>query len=197
MVARKTSIANPTQDVQPIEEIPQVVSLPAFAQPIAGTYTLGLDIGYGVVKAVAPNTEPLLFPSVWGHARKIDFGVQKIKKDYPNDQLTDDDGSWFIGTLAQSQLTPAEQLALRGRTANETEVGNVARVRLAKAAIAKLIKGKSSEVVHIRIATGLPVDHMSGSEKLKSALIGQHHIKTESTDFVANVFEVMVMPQPY
>ena len=51
--------------------------------------------------------------------------------------------------------------------------------------------------MHIRIATGLPTDHMRDAAELKAALLGQHLIKTDTADLIANVTEVMVMPQPY
>ena len=76
-------------------------------------------------------------------------------------------------------------------------MGNIFRARLAKAALGKLLTGKRDEsAVHVRLATGLPVDHMADAPDLKVALIGQHRIRTDSADFIANITEVMVMPQP-
>lgn len=159
--------------------------------------TIGLDIGYGVTKAIT-DTQAVVFPSVWGAARELKFQQADIAAKYPGDQLSDDDGDWYVGDLALSQLRAGEQIKLRGRTADESALGNVARARLAKVAIGKLFKGRhGGDVVHIRIATGLPVDHMRGAADLKAALVGQHHIKTDQTDIVANITEVMVMPQPY
>ena len=162
-----------------------------------GQLTIGLDIGYGVVKAVTRD-QVITFPSICGHAREIKFRAEEIANRYPGDQLTDDTGSWFIGDLAASQLPPGEQLRLRGRTANEDRIGNVFRVRLAKAAIGKLLAGRTNgEAVHIKISTGLPTDHMRDQAALKAALVGQHPICTDAANFVANVTEVHVMPQPY
>lgn len=160
---------------------------------------VGLDIGFGVVKLIVGGLDPILLPSVAGHAREIKFRPEDMAKRYPGDQLTDQDGDWFIGNLAQSQLPPGELLRLRGRTADKDTQGNAFRVRLAKAALGKAFgtRCKPGDVLHIRIATGLPVDHMRGAAGLKQALIGQHAIKTDGADFVANITEVMVMPQPY
>lgn len=159
--------------------------------------TIGLDIGYGVVKAVTDSTV-VAFPSVCGHAREIKFRAEELAAQYPGDQIADDEGSWFVGELALSQLPTGELLRLRGRTANEATIGNVFRLRLAKVAIGKVLSGiRNSEAVHIRIATGLPVDHMRDASDLKAALIGQHLIRTDVSDVVANIAEVMVMPQPY
>jgi hypothetical protein len=103
-----------------------------------------------------------------------------------------------VGELALGQLPPGELLRLRGRTVDEVHIGNVFRVRLAKVAFGKLLAGiQHGEAVHIRVSTGLPVDHMPDAGELKTALIGQHLIKTDSAEFVANISEMMVMPQPY
>ncbi len=163
----------------------------------AGVITVGLDIGYGVVKVVT-NEGALAFPSVMGHAREIKFQQETIQQKYPGDQISDDEGTWFVGELALAQLPPGELLRLRGRTANEKTMGNTFRQRLAKVAIGKLVQGVwGRDVVHLRISTGLPVDHMRDAAELKEALLGQHLIKTDSCEVIANVTEVIVMPQPY
>ena len=159
--------------------------------------TVGLDIGYGVVKVVTDDVS-FGFPSVMGHAREIKFQQEAIQQKYPGDQITDDDGQWFVGDLALAQLPPGELLRLRGRTANEKTMGNAFRLRLAKTAIGKLVQGVwGRDVVHIRLSAGLPVDHMRDSQQLKDSLIGQHIIQTDSCDVIANITDVIVMPQPY
>ncbi len=161
------------------------------------TVTMGLDIGYGVVKAVTAD-QVVMFPSVMGHAREIKFQQEDIARRHPGDQMTDEDGDWFVGDLALAQLPPGELLRLRGRTANESTMGNAFRLRLAKVAIGKVMQGMwNRDIVHIRIATGLPTDHMRDAAQLKASLIGQHLIKTDTAELIANVSEVMVMPQPY
>jgi plasmid segregation protein ParM len=161
------------------------------------TVTMGLDIGYGVVKAVTAD-QVVMFPSVMGHAREIKFQQQDMARRHPGDQMTDDEGDWFVGDLALAQLPPGELLRLRGRTANESTMGNAFRLRLAKVAIGKVMQGMwNRDIVHIRIATGLPTDHMRDAAELKASLIGQHLIKTDTAELIAHVAEVMVMPQPY
>lgn len=162
-----------------------------------GVMTVGLDVGYGVTKALM-NDQVVMFPSVAGYAHEIAYHSEELTAKYPGEQLSDDDGDWFIGDLALSQLRAGEQLRLRGRTANENLLGNVFRLRMAKAALGKLLTGHGNgDALHIRIATGLPVTHMRDAADLKLALIGQHHVKTDAADFVANIADVMVMPQPY
>lgn len=161
------------------------------------TVTMGLDIGYGVVKAVTAD-QVVMFPSVMGHAREIKFQQEDMARRHPGDQMTDDEGDWFVGDLALAQLPPGEILRLRGRTANESTMGNAFRLRLAKVAIGKVMQGMwNRDIVHIRIATGLPTDHMRDAAELKASLIGQHLIKTDTAELIAHVSEVMVMPQPY
>jgi plasmid segregation protein ParM len=158
--------------------------------------TIGLDVGYGMVKAITPEAV-ITFPSVCGHARALRFQAEAIAARHPGDQVTDSEGAWFVGDLAQTQLPPGELLRLRGRTADETAIGNAFRVRLAKAAFGKLLPGlKGGDVAHIRLCTGLPVDHLPDAPGLKAAFLGQHRVKTDTADFVAHVIEVMVMPQP-
>jgi plasmid segregation protein ParM len=162
-----------------------------------GVLTVGLDIGYGVVK-VATDENSFGFPSVMGHAREIKFQQETIQQKYPGDQITDDEGEWFVGDLALAQLPPGELLRLRGRTANEKRMGNAFRLRLAKVAIGKLVQGVwGRDVVHLRLSSGLPVDHMRDANELKEALLGQHLIQTDVCEVIANVTEVRVMPQPY
>ncbi|MDX2136487.1 MAG: ParM/StbA family protein [Chloroflexota bacterium] len=161
------------------------------------TVTMGLDIGYGVVKAVTAD-QVVMFPSVMGHAREIKFQQEDMARRHPGDQMTDDEGDWFVGDLALAQLPPGELLRLRGRTANESTMGNAFRLRLAKVAIGKVMQGMwNRDIVHIRIATGLPTDHMRDAAELKASIIGQHLIKTDTAELIAHVSEVMVMPQPY
>ena len=162
-----------------------------------GVISIGLDIGYGMVK-VATDETAFAFPSVMGHAREIKFQQDAIQQKYPGDQLRDDEGTWFVGDLALAQLPPGELLRLRGRTANEKRMGNAFRQRLAKVAIGKLVPGVwGRDVIHLRLSTGLPVDHMRDADELKEALLGQHLIQTDACELIANVTEVIVMPQPY
>lgn len=158
---------------------------------------IGLDIGYGATKVIMGN-ESIIFPSVAGHAREIKFRADELAIKYPGEQITDEDGDWFVGDLAMSQLRPGDLLRLRGRTADEQSLGNAFRLRMMKAALGKLFPGlRNGEALHLVISTGLPVDHMRDAAEFKTALIGIHRIQTDQTDFVAHVTDAIVMPQPY
>lgn len=159
--------------------------------------TVGLDIGYGVVKAV--NREgALTFPSVWARAVDTRFQSAATSEKYPGDDMTDDGGDWWIGDKAQKHAPGDTLRYLRGRTADESSIGHVDRLRLLKTALGKLYPQRlNGDVLHFRIASGLPVEHMRGANDLKAALIGQHRIQTDSAEFVANIGQAFVMPQPY
>lgn len=166
--------------------------------------TVGLDIGYGATKLVTPGLSPILFPSVWGLAsfpsKKDRTQILGGNESNPSELLTIDGQDWLIGGFAQRQLNAGQLLSLRGRSGSGDVYGNDARLKLFKAAIGKvgaLLKLTQGEVLHISLATGLPVSHMDGAEALEATLKGQHHIETAAADFVANVADLYVMPQPY
>lgn len=162
------------------------------------TVTTGVDIGYGMVKAIFDELNPVLFPSVWGYSRELKFQSDETAAKYPGDQIADEEGDWFVGNLALSQIPARQQFKLRGRTADETALGNVARLRLLKVALGKMFPNqRNGDVIHFEIATGLPVDHMRGADGMKEAFTGLHPIHTDTTNFVANITSVRVMPQPY
>lgn len=171
------------QPTQPIQQRPHI-------------QTVGLDVGYGFTKAMS-DTAPVFFPSVAGHSHEIKFKANEISAKYPGDQLTDIHGEWFIGDLALKQVPHNELLQLQGRTGNGDEFGMQFRVRMMHAALAKLFPYTDGDTIHIRLATGLPVDHMQDASTMKAALLGPHRIKTNNADFIANVVDVAVMPQPY
>lgn len=155
---------------------------------------VGLDIGYGYTKLVAEDDRVVVFPSVLGYAHEIKYKADEILSKYKGDLLTDDSATWFVGELALAQLPPGQIMVLAGRDADDAMA---LRQRLMKAALGKLFTGLHGDVVHLHIATGLPVDHMRDAQCLRDALLGQHYIRTDATELVANVVRVQVMPQPY
>ncbi len=156
-------------------------------------------LGYGVTKVVRDGEAAILFPSVIAQGREIKFRGEETVAKHPGDLFTDEDGTThFVGELALNQSHPAELVRLHGRTANETILGNAFRLRLLKAGLGKAFSGvQHGEAIHTRLAVGLPVDHMRDAPELKASFLGQHRVLTDTADFVANIVEVMVMPQPY
>lgn len=160
--------------------------------------TVGFDCGYGVTKLIAPDCDPVVFPSVAGIAKAVTWQADDLTAKYPGDLITDVDDSWIVGDRALKHVPDGQLLRLRGRTGDELSQGHAFRVRMFKAAMGKLLAGKTDgDIVHVAIATGLPVKHMGSAPALKQALIRQHLIRSDSAEFVVNVASVMVMPQPY
>lgn len=160
------------------------------------TINIGVDIGYGKVKAVSDD-EQIVFPSVAGRAINLRFGGDDIAKTYPNDQIEHNDASMWVGNLASEHLRAEQQRRLRGRTSNQDETGMDFRVLMMKAALAKLYPDlHHGDAIHFNLVTGLPVNHMAQANTLKKHLIGQHPIHTDTTRFVANIADVAVMPEP-
>lgn len=157
--------------------------------------TVGLDIGYGHTKITDGDTN-ITFPSVAGHAHNIKFQADKISGKYPGDELSDDDGDWFIGDMAVKHVPAKQQIQLQGRNSSE-QFDMAFRLRMMKSALAKIAPHQNGDVVHIVVSTGLPVAHMGDAADMKAAIIGRHRIKTNNADFIANVIDCMVMPQPY
>jgi hypothetical protein len=154
---------------------------------------LGIDVGYGVTKALSWGFDPVLFPTVYGYSRPLSFRAEEIARRYPGDQIEDDYGTWFVGGLAQSQLQSYEQLTLRGR-----DNANDIRRLMMLTAIGKMFPAHDSKKpLRVRIATGLPVDHIGGASALKQALIGRYQVSTEQSSFPVEIEAVSVMPQPY
>lgn len=190
-MARKNTIATE----QPAQTVAKAA--PRSIEPL----NIGLDIGYGVVKAVTPNrVKPVVFPSVAGHSRVIKFAAEQIAEKYPGCHIIDKHGDWFVGDLAASQVPTGELLRLRGRGANDNSSGNAFRLRMALAAIGMILSGcywGDECIVPVNITTGLPVDHLHNRAELKQALMGTHRIRTDSADVTVNIQSVRIMPQPY
>lgn len=160
------------------------------------TETVGADFGYGNTKGVS-SAGTIMFPSVAGHARDMKFNAEETSAKYPGDQLTDAYGDWFVGDLALKQILPDQQLMLKGRTSNADEQGMSFRLRMMSSMLAKMFPVTHGDAIHIRMATGLPVKHMRDAALMKETFIGQHPIKANNANFIANITECMVMPQPY
>lgn len=157
---------------------------------------VGLDIGFGNIKAVFGN-ESVIFPSVAGARPVLRFAEDELPNQHPSEQIYEGDQPMWVGDLALKHLRAEQQTRLRGRSANNDDTGMEFRVLMMKAALAKLFPGQQEgTTLHLRIATGLPVNHMAQAKSLKARIAGQHLVKTDHTSFVANIVEVAVMPEP-
>jgi plasmid segregation protein ParM len=197
MSTKKSKATATTPVVAPIVTVPQ------FSAPqlmYEGPLEVGLDIGFGVTKIITYINGQYVqaaFPSVATHAHKIRYNADKTSAKYPGEQISVEDGEYFVGNLALSQGDPAELLRLDGRTGNDDSFGMSFRRMMMQVALAKILPYHEDEVIYIVINTGLPVAHMQDAPLLKKALSGVYHIRTNNASFTVHVTEVRVMPQPY
>lgn len=165
-------------------------------EPGIPTFIVGLDLGYGVVKAVCGDKR-VSFPSVMGLAIPLTFQATEILNAHPGELVSDPltDEEWFVGSLATSELKRSMQIQLQGRDKNAS-ANMQFRLRLLYTALAKLLPHQNGKHIKVILSTGLPVDHMADGPALKMALIGQHVIHTNSCDMVVEIEIAYVMPQP-
>ncbi len=157
---------------------------------------VGFDSGYGAVKAVYED-QRVIFPSVAASTHHINFAADEISARYPGEQLTDSEGDWWVGNYALKQAPINERIMLQGRTNNNDAFGMSFRKRMLYAALAKLFPFQNGDVVHIYLATGLPVSDMQDAALMKETFIGRFPIRTNNANFIANIVDCAVMPQPY
>jgi len=166
------------------------------AAPPSGAVAIGLDIGYGVVKA-AHQGGTVVFPSVMAETGVIDFGADELARHYPGDLLYASEAAYVVGKRALVQTDDRQLVRLFGRGAAGNDVENETRRVLAMAAIGKALPHVThGDAVHIVLCAGLPVSHMRYASEIKRTLMGQFPIRTDTANFIANIVQVIVIPQP-
>jgi plasmid segregation protein ParM len=154
---------------------------------------IGLDIGYGQVKAVAEDGESVCFESKVAPAEFIRFQVD-VGAPVQHNGLTLHDtgeGDLFIGELATRQGRPGTVRSPRDRD----RVADPIITHLADAAFAMLLG--SNDYARLRVVTGLPVAYYRDAHHLAEYLRGQHVIKLEGRALVVDIEDVLVVPQPF
>lgn len=154
---------------------------------------VGLDLGYGQVKAIAENGQRVCFPSLVAPAESIRFQADLGAPVQPNGLTLYDtvDGDLFVGELAALQGRPGTVRNPKDRD----RVSDPIVTHLTDAAFAKLLPGET--YVRAKVMTGLPVDYFRDADRLVKNLRGQHHVQTDSGKLVVDVDEVYVVPQPF
>jgi hypothetical protein len=153
---------------------------------------VGADVGYGVTKLLSWGFDPVLLKTIYGYGRDLGYQEAVIFAQHPGESIEVDNGTMFVGDLAASQLPQREQMSLWGR-----EDADDIRVLMILAALAKMFPDVyREEPIYVRMATGLPVDHMGGAAALKTALIGRKMVHTSHCKFPVEIQTVSVMPQP-
>lgn len=157
---------------------------------------VGIDVGYGKTKGLAWGFKPIVsMPTIYGYERDLGYEMEKIAAEHEGDFITTDDGEFFVGELAAKYLAESEQFTLRGRTN-----ANAVRRLMILATLAKMLTGVKREEgeapIRVRLATGLPVEHMKDASDLKKALVGRFPIMTDQARIEVEIEYVSVMPQP-
>jgi len=155
--------------------------------------TIGLDIGYGMVKSVADNGRQVCFESRVAPAEFIRFQAD-IGAPVKTNGLTlhdPDEGPLFIGELASKQGRPGAIRSPRDRD----RVTDPITTHLANAAFAMLLPGIAH--ARIRVVTGLPVAYYRDAAQLSEHLLGTHIILLEGRSLTVEVEDVLVVPQPF
>jgi hypothetical protein len=158
-----------------------------------GTVTIGLDVGYGLTKAVADNGKSICFESRVAPAEFIRFQANIGRKGQMNGLTLHDveEGALWIGELASRQGRPGAVRSPRDRN----RVNDSITTHLADAAFAMLLPGV--EHAPLRVVTGLPVAFYRDAFQLSQHLLGTHHILLEGRSLTVEVEDVLVVPQPF
>lgn len=148
-------------------------------------HIVGLDIGYGFVKAKTGERD-VVFPSVVGDVVQADFGNDLVTAGAGR-TIAVDGRRWFYGRHAQKHSRNPLILFSRERT----EQRDIMRVLLC-AAIAELgIDGR------ISLCTGLPVGWFADRDDLEGILKGRHDFVVDDRPTSVVVHQVVTVPQPF
>lgn len=164
----------------------------------AADYTIAIDIGYGYTQAIDSNSNRDIQPSVYCAQphRLMGDEFEAEQKTYPGLTMYNADGNILTGRMAMAHAESPDML-LRLSARENTEDGNEIRLRMVRMMAARLNPTiTDGGTIHARIVTGLPVNYLRDRNSLKLALEGAHRVLTDTADFVLNITQATVMPQP-
>ena len=157
---------------------------------------VGVDIGYGYTKVVAPDRQ-VTFPSVVGKAERIryenDLEPAPRKDGSPEMAFITEEGDRFVGELALLQSRVQWTLLDRSRVEDPS-----ARL-LFLAALSQLAEGKRG-TQSFRVVTGLPVKWYADRDKVVAQWSGKHVLRSVNGRHAVHrlaVSELCVVPQPF
>lgn len=155
--------------------------------------TIGLDVGYGLTKAVADNGKHVCFESRIAPAEFIRFQANIGAKVAVNGLTLhdNDEGPLWVGELASKQGRLGAIRSPRDRN----RVNDSITTHLANAAFAMLLPDR--DYASIRVVTGLPVAYYRDAFDLSQHLLGTHHVLLEGRNLTVEVEDVLVVPQPF
>lgn len=154
---------------------------------------IGLDVGYGMTKAVCENGQQVRFPSLVAPAEFIRFKADVGASVQTNGMTlhATGEGDVFVGELAARQGRPGAVRSPRDRDRVADPIMN----HLADAAFASLLP--EQDYACVNLVTGLPVDYYRDAHLLAEHLRGQHTINVDGRSLVVDVSDVLVVPQPF
>jgi len=154
---------------------------------------IGLDVGYGLTKAVADNGRRACFESRVAPAEFIRFQAEMGARVAANGLTLHDaqEGALWVGELASKQGRPGALRSPRDRD----RVNDPITTHLAHAAFAMLLPGL--EHARVRVVTGLPVAYYRDAFQLSQHLLGTHQVLLDGRSLVVEVEDVLVVPQPF
>ncbi len=140
---------------------------------------IGIDIGYGHTKVVADG-HPLIFPSLVGPAKEINFTLGK--KDSPGDVVEWDGKRFFVGEKARHSDTID---FLRSREWIKDSIYAALLISAIKRVVGEESTGEEAVIV-----TGLPVDYM------KDSVVAVDVVRKVCDLLSINIVELKIIPQP-
>lgn len=161
-------------------------------------YNVGLDLGFGCVKAVSNHQDGrhgdgVVFESLEAPGRELSFDVTPPNR-MDNIQIFVDQSLRFVGSLARRECNTEYVMDYDKGRSDSTRI-------LAATAFSLLPLPLASEV-HLRVCTGLPVSHFKKlKDELKDALLGRYRTRIVNDDRFINmdrsfvVDSVEVFPQ--
>jgi plasmid segregation protein ParM len=155
---------------------------------------IGIDIGYGYVKA-SDGEKEYLFPSTVGVGTDLKFNslLMNFKKPTDNMVITVDNKKYFVGELAIRQ----SPMVLRSMGRNRIE-DNSARVLLLTA-LALFMDGTEQQ---FNVVTGLPVDYYQMyKDDWAQIMQGTHAVRfgtgADEKAILITIDKIQMIPQPF
>lgn len=155
---------------------------------------IGIDIGYGYVKASNGEKE-YIFPSTVGLGTDLKFNslLLNFKKPTDNMVITVDNKKYFVGELAIRQSSIVSRSMGRNRIED-----NSARVLLLTALALFMDSGEQ----HFNVVTGLPVDYYQlYKDDWAEILQGTHAVRfgsgNEEKPMLITIDKILMIPQPF
>ena len=155
---------------------------------------IGIDIGYGYVKA-SDGQQEVIYPSTVGVGTELKFNslLMNLKKPVDNLVITVDNKKYFVGDLAIRQ----SQIVSRSMGRNRVEDSS-AKVLLLSG-LALFMEGNEQQ---FNVVTGLPVDYYRlYKDDWAELMQGTHAVRFGTNEFekpmLITIDKIQMIPQPF